>query len=124
MTVAGVKSNEQLTNENKVMRAQIEALQDLLAELKQDINSRPMLSDIDSSETNLEAQIRDNSTLINQLERQLSKVVLPEDTRYYLSQTEVADFRSNFGKLLAMIASFEKLYKNLVAYSANLETST
>lgn len=122
--MAGAKTNEQLTNELKVLRTKVEALQDLLAELKQDINSRPQLSDIARSEASLNGKINDNAELINDLETRLSTVIVPEDTRYYLSQSEVADFRSNFAKLLAMISTFDALYKNLVAYSANLESST
>lgn len=117
------KTNQQLTEEMKIVRNQIEALQVTVNQLTQDVNARPKLSDLARSEEELSAQIRNNSTLINQLERQLATVVVPGDTRYYLTQQEVSDFRSNFAKLLATMADFERLYNNLVAYSANLPSS-
>lgn len=111
------KTNEQLTLEIQQLKTQVQTLSATLYELKQDVNSRVRLSDLARSEERLNQIIKDNSELIVKLEQKLAKVSLPEDTRYYLSETEIADFRSNFNKLLAMLSSFEQLYKSLVAYS-------
>jgi len=115
----GVKTNEQLTLELWQLRTQFDAIVQKFYELQQNVNSRPQLSDLVRSETNLKSSIDGNAEIINRLERQLRKVILPEDTRYYLSEAEISDFRSNFSKLLAMMAQFETLYNNLIAYQAN-----
>ena len=117
------KSNEQLTAEIQQLRTTVNGISAQLSELKQNINSRPMLSDLSRSEANLSDQIKANSELITKIEQQLATVIVPEDTRYYLEESEVGDFRSNFNKLLAMMASFDQLYKNLAAYSVNNVTN-
>ena len=118
------KNNEQLTIEVQQLKSQVQTLQGMIAELKQDVSSRTRLSDLSRASLELDSQIKGNSELIGKIEQQLAKISLPDDTRYYLTDTEVADFRSNFNKLLAMMASFDQLYKNLVAYSVNNVTGS
>lgn len=120
-TTPGTKSNLQLTNEVKILREQYEALKNKMYELEADIDSKPKLSDISRSESTLSKMINDNAADITRMERQLAMVVLPDTPRYYLTQDEITNFQTNLAKLLAMMTSFEQLYKNLVAYSANLE---
>ena len=114
------KSNALLTEELKLLKDQMATLQRSINELTQNVNARPKLSDLSRSEQESASSIRDNAELINQLELRLSKVVVPGDTRYYLLETEIASFRSTMSKLLAMMANYEKLYRDLVAYSANV----
>lgn len=123
-TTPGVKSNLQLTNEIKVLREQYEALLTEVANLTNRVESKPKLSDITRSETTLKSMINDNSTDITRIERKLAMIILPEEPRYYLTQNEVSSFQANLSKLLAMMTSFEQLYKNLVAYSSNLTTTS
>jgi len=118
------KTNEQLTIELQLLKTQVTTLQSMIAELKQDVNSRVRLSDLARSMQNLDDQIKDNAALISTMEQKLAKISLPDNSRYYLESTEVSDFRSNFNKLLAMMSSFEQLYKNLVAYSVNNVTGS
>lgn len=118
-----IKTNAQLTEELKLVSQKIDTLQTTINQLIQNVNSRPKLSDLSRVEALLQESIGNNSELINDLDRKLATVILPEDTQYYLEQTEVATFRSNFSKLLAMIAKFEKLYSSLVAYAVNIDTS-
>lgn len=117
------KTNEQLTTEIQALRTTVSVLQAQIAELNQNTNSRVRLSDLARTESTLDTKIKDVAELVVKLEEKLAKISLPEDTRYYLEENEVADFRSNFNKLLAMMASFEKLYKDLVAYSVNNVTN-
>ena len=113
------KTNEQLETELKNLSTAVNGIAGQLNELKQNINSRPMRSDLARSESNQDEKIKANSELITKLEQQLAMVILPDDTKYFLEESEIGDFRSNFNKLLAMMSSFEQLYKNLVAYSVN-----
>lgn len=121
---AGVKDNQQLTNELAVLRKQYEALVTKISKLEIELNTKPKLSDISRSEESLKLMINDNAGDITRLERKLSMVLLPEEPRYYLTQDEVTNFQTNLSKLLAMMTSFEKLYNNLVAYSSNLSTTS
>lgn len=73
-----------------------------------------------TSEANTKNIINSNSQLINDLEQKLLTIAIPSDTRYYLSNTEIEDFRNNYRKLIAMGADAERLYQSLVSYTASL----
>jgi len=96
----------------------ISSISKVIAELNQDVKSRPMISDLNTMYRELSKLIKDNSTIVRDLETKLAKIILPDQTKYYLEEGEVSDFKSNFSRLNAMMAKFEKLYSNLVAYSA------
>lgn len=80
--------------------------------------SKASSSDLTRSESILKDLIKDTNSIVSLLEQKLSKVLLPTDTRYYLEAGEVEDFQSNFQQLKAMMVQFQRLYKNLVAYSS------
>lgn len=101
-----------LETKNRGLQAQINSL-------KSDLAAKSYTSDLRRTEALVKDLIKDNSILIGDLEEKLAKVVLPENTRYYLEQGEVSQFQSNFNQLRAMMASFKKLYDSLVAYVAN-----
>ena len=63
--------------------------------------------------------VEDNSKAIRDLQIQVENIVLPDDTRYYLDQSEVEEFRKNYKIILSMIADIDEKYKALVAYTAN-----
>lgn len=73
------------------------------------------------SESNTKNLINQNSIMINDLQQQLQMVIIPSDTRYYLSSTEIEDFRSNYQTLIAMMADAEKLYRSIVSYVAQFK---
>lgn len=62
-------------------------------------------------QTNLK-DINDNITNINKsistIENKLQKITLPEDTRYYLQESEITDFRNHFRQLRSMMSDLEK----------------
>lgn len=121
-TYPGTKSNLQLTNELKVLRQQYEALVAEIAALKNEVNSKPKLSDIARSEASLKKMITDNSAEITRMEKKLAMISLPDEPRQYLTQDEVTNFQTNLAKLLAMMTSFEQLYKNLVSYTTGISS--
>ena len=92
----------------------------LMSTLEKDVKAKINTGELARSEARMEELIRDNSRLINDIQRQLALVVLPETSRYYLERSEVEDFRSNFNRLQAVLATVEQLHKNLVAYNAGL----
>jgi len=109
-----VKLQEDVSKLTKNMAA----LNATYSDLSQDIKTRPQLSDLSRLNKELSAIIKDNNTIIKDLEQKLAMIYLPSETRFYLEDNEVADFKSNFSRLNAMMAKFDTLYKNLVAYSA------
>lgn len=66
---------------------------------------------------NLISNINNNINLLNE---KLSIISIPQETRYYLEENELLNFRNNTQKLTAMIADVEELYKNIVAYVTNI----
>lgn len=111
-------TTEQMETKLVALERYIAGLQEQMNKLKTDLEARALTSDLRRTESLLRDLIRDNSRLINTIEQRLSKVILPEETRYYLDQGEVEQFQSNFNQLRAMMAAFDKLYKNLVAYAS------
>lgn len=111
-------TTEQLETKLVALERYIAGLQEQMNKLETNLNARALTSDLRRTETLLRNLIRDNARLINTIEQRLSKIILPEETRYYLDQGEVEQFQSNFNKLRAMMTSFDKLYKNLVAYTS------
>jgi prefoldin subunit 5 len=117
------KSLEQLTTEIKNLTRALSGLQTQVVSLDSKVSAAVLASDLVTTEKNIEEQIAAVSNTVTKLEEKLARVVLPTDTRYYLDESDISDFRSNFAKLLAMTATFEQLYKNLVAYSAKVQST-
>jgi hypothetical protein len=108
-----------LQNRISQLEKLISATQVQIAAIQDSVKSCIRLSDLKNSENNTAVQTNSLKSITNSLEQRLSMVKLPEETRYYLEESEVVSFRSNFTKLAAMMADFEKLYSNLVAYNSN-----
>lgn len=98
----------------------ISDIKNALSMMQDDIRSRLHLSELQVASNELRSLITDNSNLIVDIETRLAKILLPEETQYYLEEGDVEAFKSNFSKLKAMMARFERLYNNLVAYSAQV----
>lgn len=113
-------TTEQLEMKVLNLETQIKGLVTKINNVTTEVNSKTNVVDANRNNIELRSLISDNGTLITNLEEKLAKVILPAETRFYLSEGEVTDFQSNFNQLKAMMISFEKLYKNLVAYSSNL----
>lgn len=111
-------TSNQIESKLNTIERNVADLQNTISILKDDIASRTRLSDLQLTKSELEILIRDNANVIVDLERKLTKVILPESTQYYLEEGDVDAFKSNFSKLKAMLSRFERLYNNLVAYTA------
>jgi len=83
------------------------------------LNSYVKTSDLVKSENSLLDDIKDLKTSISKLENKLSMIVLPNDTKYYLKQDEIQNFRNTVQQITAMMTSMEQLYTNVVAYTAS-----
>lgn len=112
-------TTQQLEAKIMTLETKVKGLQSQINTLNTKLLARSTTSDLRRTETIIKELIRDNAKLIGDLEEKLAKIILPENTRYYLEQGEVSQFQSNFNQLRAMMASFKKLYDSLVAYTAN-----
>ena len=109
-----------LDNRLKSIEKDIKIIQENIKNLQHLYGSCLSSSQLRLSEENIKSLIRDNSTLITNIQEKLKTVMIPEETRYYLKESEVTDFRSNFQKLLVMMSDIDDLYKNIVAHVTNL----
>lgn len=116
--MAQTLTTEQLSERLRSLETQFNGLVTVINTMNDSINTRVKASDLSRTESRLEQMYNDNFAIIQKLEEKLALIKTPTDTRYYLVEAEVEDFRANFNKLLAMMNSFETLYKNLVAYAA------
>lgn len=113
-----------LSNTIKNLERDIKTLQAKVVNLQNLYGKSVSTSQLKLSEKRLKELIYANSTLISRLEEKLSLVSLPDETKYFLKQSEIEDFRSNFQKLAAMIADVNELYDSLVAYVSNTTTNS
>lgn len=51
--------------------------------------------------------ISDLNKAIGDIENKLKKITLPEDTKYYLEESEISNFRKNFRQLRVMMTEVE-----------------
>lgn len=107
------------TNKIKSLEKTIGAISNRLDNIDKVLNLTVNISDLLKSEVTLKELIKQTNESISKIEQKLSKVSLPDDTRYYLNQDEIANFRCTIQQLSAMMSSFEQLYKNLVAFSSS-----
>lgn len=109
---------EQLEDRIKDAENKIKALNLVYDRLSATVESKTNSSDLNRTSTELRELIAGTDNTVAQLNEKLSKVILPEETRYYLKEGEVAAFQSNFNKLKTMLIKIESLYQSVVAYES------
>ena len=98
-------------------------LSNRIDELASDMGKYATQGQLKTSEANTKNLINQNSRAINDIQQQISMVVLPENSRYYLTSKEISDFRSNYQSIIAMMGDAERLYQSLVSYVAQFKIS-
>ena len=116
-------SNEQIESKFNRITVELSGIKLQIRRIVDDLNNKIDANDLNRNITTLKALIDTQSSLISDVENRLSKVVLPEETRYYLKEGEVASFQSNLNTMKAMLANMDKMYKNIVAFQSNLINS-
>jgi len=107
----------QINTKIRIIQKEIIELNKKIDMLTSDLSKKISVSNLLITEKDINNKIKDLGLIINNIETKLIKINLPEDTKYYLESIEIESFRSNMKQLLAIMASFEQLYKNLVAYT-------
>jgi len=109
-------SQVELLNRMAKMEQALYVMNDRIIQLEAELKKYATHGQLKISESNTKNLINQNSILINNIQKQLTSVVLPSDTRYYLSTNEIDEFRSNYQTLIAMMTDAEKLYRSLISY--------
>ena len=83
-------------------------------------------SSLQSSISELQSNIDDINTTLVTIETQLQKITLPSDTRYYLEESEITDFRNHFRQLRTMMGELDKSRQAFIRLAAryNMTNST
>jgi predicted nucleic acid-binding Zn-ribbon protein len=83
-------------------------------------------SELNTESRRLEALIQDANDTIETIETKLQKIELPADTRYYLEEAEITDFRNHFRQLRVFFSEVENSRKAMIRLLAryNLTSSS
>lgn len=112
-------TDQVIENRITIIEKQLSTIIGVLETLDKNLKTKINRAELLSTEAALQLNITSNADSIRKLEEKLATIVLPEDTMYYLESADVDSFKSNFNKLQAMLAEANKLYKNIVNYTAN-----
>jgi hypothetical protein len=115
-------TNEQIEAKLNAINNRLLGLTTNLERTNAELLNKTNNSALNRTSEELRELIRQTAIDVNTLNEKLGKIILPEETRMYLDAGEVQDFQSNFNALKAMMVKFDKLYKNLVAYTSNLDS--
>ena len=111
----------ELSNRVAKLEQSMAAMNQKILLLESEMRKYATHGQLKTSEANTKNLINQNSILINDIQKQLTTVVIPSDTRYYLTTTEISEFRTNYQTLIAMMTDTEKLYRSLVSYVSQFQ---
>ena len=114
-------NNQELNNRLIRIEQSIKSLNERVEHLAYEMSKYATQGQLKTSEANLKNLINGNSQAITTLQEQIDTIVIPEQTRYYLSKSEVENFRSNYKSLISMITDIERLYQSLISYTATIK---
>jgi exonuclease VII small subunit len=108
---------------NRVLKLEqvIVALSEKINILESNMNKYATAGQLKQSEATTKNLINQNSVMINDIQKQLTTITIPSDTRYYLSTTEIELFRNNYKTLIAMMSDAERLHQSLASYVAQFK---
>lgn len=114
-----MSKEQELESRVKELENKVKKLSSLLGKTVASLDNASAKTDLVRSETNITGMMNSLSSKVEILENKLTQVQLPEQTKWYLSQNEIENFRSSFAQLKAIMAEFRSLYTGLVSYSVN-----
>ena len=107
-----------LNNIQKTQAKQLAGIENRMTDLENKTNIFLTKSDIQNSLNEMTDAIAATNTAINEIEQKLNKIKLPEDTRFFLKESEVSDFRINFRKLRTMMSELERTRQAFIRLAA------
>jgi len=114
-------NNQDIYNKIISLEQSIKALNGRMDYLQSEMAKYATQGQLKISEANTKNIINSNSQAITLLEEKLNMIVLPDQTKYFLSANEINDFKSNYQSLIAMMTDAERLYQSLITYVSQLK---
>lgn len=105
---------QSLDNDIKATQKQVNTLQDSLIKVIDKLTIYVTKAELASSISEIDQRISDFNTALTEVETKLQNILLPTDTRFFLQESEVTDFRNNFKILRAMMAELENTRKAFI----------
>jgi predicted nucleic acid-binding Zn-ribbon protein len=108
------------------IKTQLTGLENRIQDMEDQLSVYVTSSDLQSYLNDINSTMNDYNDALSDLENRLAKVVLPTDTRYFLTESEITDFRDNFRKLRIMMSEVEKSRQSMIRLLSryNLTAST
>ena len=104
----------------------LDGIEGRLTSLENGVNVYVTASDLETRAVSIENDVADAQSAISQIDEKMVRISLPPDTRYYLEESEITDFRSNFRKLRTFMSDVERSRQSMVRLLAryNLTNSS
>lgn len=109
---------ESLDNSIRVMRKDIAGLESSIEDLEAQLTVYVTKADLTTAIAEVNDTITELTSAMATVEEKVANVLLPNDTRFYLKESEITDFRTNFKTLRALLADVEKTRQALIRLMA------
>jgi len=101
-------TEQTLYNSIESMKRVINGLSERVTSLEQIAGIYVTGSTLQTSLKDITDSITDMNKSISTIEDKLQRITLPSETRYYLQESEITDFRTHFRQLRAMMSELDK----------------
>ncbi len=105
---------DSIHNTQLSMKKEIEYLKNKLNSLENNLSLYVSNSEMEERLNQITTIMNDYNNVLGSIEEKLGKIILPEDTRYYLETSEITNFRDNFRKLRLMMSDLEKSRTSMI----------
>lgn len=104
----------------------LKSLQTQIDDINEKLDIRVTTAELQTAIGEYAQIINDFNSALADVEEKVKNILLPTDTRFYLEESEISDFRSNFRMLRALMTDLEKSRQAFIKLSAryNLTNST
>ena len=107
-------STEALQNQINSLRARVSDSENIIKDIEDKQSIFVTKSDLFAEIRSIENLVNDINEALATIENKLAKVFLPADTRFFLEESEITDFRNNFRQLRALTADLEKSRQSFI----------
>lgn len=111
-------TTESLFNSIQSMLKTLDGYEQRISNLEKTSGIYISQSSLQSSVSEIQSSIDGINTNVTAIEAQLQKVTLPSDTRYYLEESEITDFRNHFRQLRSMMGELERSRQAFIRLAA------
>lgn len=105
---------ESLSNSIQGIKKNLNGVESRVSDIEKKSNTYITQASLQSSIGEVNANVSSLNDTLSNLEVKLQKVSLPDSTRYYLEESEIADFRNHFRQLRTMMSELEKTRQSFI----------